>query len=77
MSRKEFYESLERLLKDVNPRELQRLHDFISGWAMEAKAYIRKTYMCSDVVEYMARKYDIKGEIGIGEKDIRAGKRLP
>ena len=40
MSRKEFYESLERLLKEVNPRELQRLHDFISGWAMEAKAYI-------------------------------------
>ena len=45
--------------------------------ASAAKALIRNMYMRGDVVEYMARKYDIKGEIGIGEKDIRAGKRLP
>lgn len=42
MSRKEFYESLERLLKDINPRELQRLHDFISGWAMAVTNRKRK-----------------------------------
>ena len=45
--------------------------------ARAAKAFIRKAYECCDVVEYMARKYDIKGEIGIGEKDIGADKELP
>ena len=34
MSRKEFMENLERLLKGVNPRELERMYDFVSGWAM-------------------------------------------
>lgn len=42
MSRKDFYESLERLLKDVSPRELERLHDFISGWAMAVTYQKRK-----------------------------------
>lgn len=34
MSRKKFMESLEEILKDVRPKELKRLHDFIAGWAM-------------------------------------------
>lgn len=41
------------------------------------KAFSRKAYECCNVAEYMARKYDIKGEIGIGEKGIRADKGLP
>lgn len=45
--------------------------------ARAAKAFIRKAYECCNVAEYMARKCDIKGEIGIGEKGIRADKELP
>lgn len=45
--------------------------------ASAAKAFIRKAYVCCDVAEYMARKYDIKGEIGIGEEGIGADKGLP
>lgn len=45
--------------------------------AKAAKAFIRKAYECCDVAEYMARKYDIKGEIGIGEDDIGTDKRIP
>ena len=40
--------------------------------AKAAKAFARKAYECCDVAGYMAKKYDIKGEIGIGEKSIRA-----
>lgn len=40
--------------------------------AKAAKAFGRKAYECCDVLGYMAKKYDIKGEIGIGEKSIRA-----
>lgn len=40
-------------------------------------AFIRKAYECCDVAGYMAKKYDIKREIGIGEKDIGADKELP
>ena len=36
------------------------------------KAFSRKAYECCDVLGYMVKKYDIKGEIGIGEKDIGA-----
>ena len=36
------------------------------------KAFGRKAYECCDVAEYMAKKYDIKGESGIGEKSIGA-----
>lgn len=35
--------------------------------ASAAKALIRNMYMHGDVLEYMAGKYDIKGEIRIGE----------
>lgn len=45
--------------------------------ASAAKAFIRKAYECCNVAEYMAGKYDIKGEIGIGEEGIRADKELP
>lgn len=45
--------------------------------AKAARAFVRKAYECCDVAEYMSRKYDIKGEIGIGEKGIRADKELP
>lgn len=38
--------------------------------ARAAKSFVRKTYECCDVAGYMAKKYDIKGEIGIGEKSI-------
>lgn len=38
--------------------------------ASAAKELIRKTYACSDVLGYVAEKYDIKGEIGIGEEGI-------
>ena len=40
--------------------------------AKAVKAFGRKAYECCDVAEYMAKKYDIKGEIGIGEKSIGA-----
>lgn len=40
--------------------------------AKAAKAFGRKAYECCDVLGYMAKKYDIKGEIGIGEKSIGA-----
>ncbi len=42
-----------------------------------AKDLIRNMYMHGGVAEYMAGKYDIKGEIGIGEEGIRADKELP
>ncbi len=45
--------------------------------ASAARAFVRKAYECCDVAEYMARKYDIKGEIGIGEEGIGADKGLP
>lgn len=45
--------------------------------AAAAKALIRSMYMHGGVAEYMAGKYDIKGEIGIGEEGIRADKELP
>lgn len=35
--------------------------------ASAARAFVRKAYECCDVAGYMARKYDIKGEIGIGQ----------
>jgi hypothetical protein len=45
--------------------------------ARAAKVFVRKTYECCDVLGYMAKKCDVKGEIGIGEKDIGADKELP
>lgn len=42
-----------------------------------ARAFVRKAYECCNVAEYMAKKYDIKGEIGIGEETVRADKELP
>lgn len=45
--------------------------------AKAARAFIRKAYESCDVTEYMARKYDIRGEIGIGEESIGADKELP
>ncbi|MEY8378697.1 hypothetical protein AALD22_23570 [Lachnospiraceae bacterium 56-18] len=45
--------------------------------AKAAKAFIRKAYECCDVLGYMANKYDIKGEIGIGENDIRKDQGIP
>lgn len=45
--------------------------------ASAAKALIRDMYMHGSVAEYMAGKYDIKGEIGIGEESIRADKDIP
>lgn len=45
--------------------------------ARAAKVFVRKTYECCDVLGYMAKKYDIKGEIGIGEEGIGADKGLP
>ena len=41
------------------------------------KAFSRKAYECCDVLGYMVKKYDIKGEIGIGEEGIRADKEFP
>lgn len=35
--------------------------------AKAARAFVRKAYERCDVIGYMAKKYDIKGEIGIGE----------
>lgn len=37
--------------------------------AKAAKAFVRKAYECCDAAGYMAKKYDIKGEIVVGEKD--------
>ena len=37
----------------------------------------RRNRLADMVLGYMAKKYDIKGEIGIGEKDIGADKELP
>ena len=45
--------------------------------ASAARAFVRKAYECCNVAEYMAKKYDIKGEIGIGEETVRADKELP
>lgn len=45
--------------------------------ARAAKVFVRKTYECCDMLGYMTKKYDVKGEIGIGEKDIGADKELP
>lgn len=45
--------------------------------AAAAKALIRSMYMHGDVAEYVAGKYDIKGEIGIGQEGIGADKALP
>ena len=45
--------------------------------ASAAKALIRDMYMHGSVAEYIAGKYDIKGEIGIGEESIRADKDIP
>lgn len=45
--------------------------------ARAAKVFVRKTYECCDVLGYMARKYNIKGEIVIGEEGIGADKGLP
>lgn len=42
--------------------------------AKAAKAFIRKAYECCDVLGYMAKKYDIKGEIGIGQESIGSDK---
>lgn len=38
--------------------------------ASAAKAFVRKAYECCDVTGYMARKYGIKGEIGIGQENF-------
>lgn len=40
-------------------------------------AFVRRAFECCNVAEYMAKKYDIKEEIGIEEKDIGADKELP
>lgn len=40
-------------------------------------AFNRKAYECCDVAGYMAKKYDIKGEIGIEKEAVRADKELP
>lgn len=40
-------------------------------------AFNRKAYECGDVAGYMAKKYDIKGEIGIEKEAVRADKELP
>lgn len=45
--------------------------------AKATKAFIRKAYECCDVLGYMAKKYDIKGEIGIGEENIREDQGIP
>ena len=45
--------------------------------AKAAKAFVRKAYECCDVAGYMARKYDIKGDIAIGEKSIGADQSIP
>ncbi|MEZ3486848.1 MAG: hypothetical protein K1W22_09740 [Lachnospiraceae bacterium] len=45
--------------------------------ASAARAFVRKAYECCNMAEYMARKYNIKGEIGIGEEGIGADKGLP
>ncbi len=42
-----------------------------------AKALIRNMYVHGDVAEYVAGKYEIKGEIGIGQEGIGADKALP
>ena len=42
-----------------------------------ARAFVRKAYECCSVAEYTAKKYDIKGEIGIGQETVRADKELP
>lgn len=41
------------------------------------KAFTRKAFECGNVAEYMAKKYDIKGEIGIGQETVGADKELP
>lgn len=38
------------------------------------KAFSRKAYECCDVLGYMVKKYDIKGEIGIGQESIGSDK---
>ena len=45
--------------------------------AKAAKAFIRKAYECCDVLGYMTKKYDIKGEIGIGQESIGSDKGIP
>lgn len=40
-------------------------------------AFVRRAFECCNVAEYMAKKYDIKGEIGIGQETVRADKELP
>lgn len=45
--------------------------------AKAEKAFIRKAYECCDVLGYMANKYDIKGEIGIGQESIGSDKGIP
>lgn len=45
--------------------------------ASAARALIRDMYMRGSVAEYVAKKYDIKGEIGIGEEGIGADKDIP
>ncbi len=45
--------------------------------AKAAKVFIRKAYECCDVLGYMAKKYDIKGEIGIGQESIGSDKGIP
>ncbi len=42
-----------------------------------ARAFIRKNYECYDVLGYMAKKYDIKGAVSIGEEDIGADRKFP
>lgn len=41
------------------------------------KAFSRKAYECCDVLGYMVKKYDIKGEIGIGQESIGSDKGIP
>jgi len=45
--------------------------------AAAAKALIRSMYVHGDVAEYVAGKYDIKGEIGIGQESIGSDKGIP
>ena len=45
--------------------------------ASAARAFVRKAYECCSVAEYMAKKYDIKGEIGIGQESIGSDKGIP
>ncbi len=68
-----------RTRHDISLDRRNRLADMAETkpTASAAKAFIRKAYECCSVAEYVAKKYDIKGEIGIGEEGIGANKDIP